>query len=277
MLPLALGLLAACAPSAEKLEITSPQGNTLRVRNEQVHLEVVATDREGRRVDPKLRWWSSAPDVVGVFEDGVVVAKRSGTARITAAAGGKVTATLDFTVAIPGAMEVRASGLDALETGRSTTLHATIKSDDGRLVTDIAPQWSSSDESVARIDGDKVLAVSPGSAVLTAQVGELKRRLKVLVVRSDFARLGLEPVRVTLDRPGQTAKLQVRSYDTAGRVIETPETHWFSSEPRVATVSPEGVVTGVAPGKVLISAQAGKRRASADVTVNAAPPPGKRR
>jgi len=284
LLTAALGLWGGCTPAPDKLELISPQGKTLRVRGEQVHLEVVAVDRQGRRIaDPKLRFWSSAPEVVGVFEDGVLVAKRSGSAQITATAGGKVTATLQLTVAIPGALEVHAGNLDALETGRSTPLYASVKSEDGRLLPDVAPRWSSSEESIARVETDaggelKVVALKPGIAVLTAQVGELRRRLRVQVVRADFARLALEPTRVTLERPGQSARLLARAYDTVGRIIpQAPEIHWFSSEPRVVTVSPEGLVTAVAPGHVLISVQAGKRRASADVVVNAAPPNAVRR
>jgi hypothetical protein len=271
----ALGLLGACTSATEKLILEEPPSTHLGERGESHQLEVVATDKEGRTISrPKLRWWSSAPDVVAVSEFGQVTARKTGEADVIVQSG-KAEARIHFRVTIASALEVKAGGLDHLEVGKASTLHVTVKSEDGTPMPEVVPEWSSTDEDIALVQDGKVHGVSPGRAVITCKVANLKRRMEVIVVRSDFARLAITPIRNVLDRPGLEVKLKAQAQDSLGRSIPTPPVSWFSSDPRVARVASDGTVTALTPGKVLISAMSGKRRASADVIVNnpAAPKP----
>jgi len=240
----------------------------LRERGETVQLEVIATDKEGRRISrPKQTWWSSAPEVASVSENGLVTAKKTGKADITVSSG-KADAKVSFVVTIPAVVEVRAGGLDHLDTGKHVTLHVTVKSEDGSPMADMVPEWTSSDEDIALVQDGKVHGVSPGRAVITCKVGNLRKRMEVIVVRSDFARLTILPNRYTFDRPGLEVKLKAQGQDSVGRDIPTPPVQWFSSDTKVARIAPDGTVTGLMPGRVLISAMSGKRRASADIIIS---------
>lgn len=66
---------------------------------------------------------------------------------------------------------------------------------------------------------------------------------------------------------GDTARASAVVVSTAGRPLLDRPVRWYSSRPRAATVSHEGLVTGVSLGSAIISAVADGRSASFDVWV----------
>jgi Bacterial Ig-like domain (group 2)/Bacterial pre-peptidase C-terminal domain len=70
----------------------------------------------------------------------------------------------------------------------------------------------------------------------------------------------------------ETLQLQATAFDENGNEITGRSTTWRSSNTNVATVSASGVLTGVAPGSVEISAEIGGRRDSQTFDVYAACP-----
>jgi hypothetical protein len=82
------------------------------------------------------------------------------------------------------------------------------------------------------------------------------------------ARLDLTPLAVSLS-PGAEAAIRVTGRDTAGDSMPGASVVWESSNPRVATVSPDGVVRGVGPGVAQLTARSGASSAAAVVTVTA--------
>jgi len=68
--------------------------------------------------------------------------------------------------------------------------------------------------------------------------------------------------------PGATVQLEASVFDWDGEPADVPVA-WASSNPDVATVDAEGLVTGVSPGSVTIRATAGGVDGTADVTVSA--------
>lgn len=88
------------------------------------------------------------------------------------------------------------------------------------------------------------------------------------------ARAVITPASATIAGLGRTTEVQVAVTDSRGRVVERPVVTWRSSSPAVALVSGDGataIVTAVAPGSALISAQTvgGSATASTDITVSA--------
>ncbi len=71
---------------------------------------------------------------------------------------------------------------------------------------------------------------------------------------------------------GAERLLSATVLDEAGSTIGGAQVHWSAQHPLIATVSPLGVVTAVAPGKTQVAASKGGKSAVAPVTVSAPPP-----
>lgn len=264
LLVLSVLLLGACRSAPATLSLELPEKRPLHAPGETMVLHAVALDAKGEPVEnPKLRWVSSAPEVATV-EDGVVVARRSGKATI-AAASGKARASVEVQVSIPSLVDIRVDGADFLLAGNSIAISAVVKNELGKPLVDVPPQWSSSDASVARVEKGRLIGVAPGKATITATVPPLSRNLQVQVVRSDFARVEVDPTHLVFAKVGQTLQLRAKTFNNRGVVLNDVPVTWFSSDWSVATVSPNGQVTAVGPGRTVVTATAGRRKAAAEV------------
>ena len=262
-------LLSACGPSPATISLSAPaeQVGPLRSRGQQLTLTARVQDKRGQTLEKaKLKWVSTVPEVATV-EDGQVVALRSGKTEIVALSGRSVRTAFPLVVSIPGSMDLRTGDVDFLEEGRSLPLTVTLKNEQGRPITDAVPTFSSSDPAVARVENGRIQGLSPGTATLTATVGQMSRRLNVRVVRNDFARMGLTETHVTLLRRGQTHAVRAQAFNAKGALIDGVPFLWFSSDWSVATVNSDGTVTAVGPGRCVVTATAGRRRAAAEVVV----------
>lgn len=70
----------------------------------------------------------------------------------------------------------------------------------------------------------------------------------------------------------ETAQLEVRALDGAGRVLEGASVRWIASTPELATVDESGLVTALNPGMAKITAVVGGRTAAVSVVIRALPP-----
>jgi hypothetical protein len=86
---------------------------------------------------------------------------------------------------------------------------------------------------------------------------------------------GLAVVMVTPEnsalRVGQQTRFRASALDSSAALVSGGTVVWSSSAPGVATVNDSGVVTGVAPGTVTVSAAVGGLEGSATVLVDLAP------
>jgi hypothetical protein len=73
---------------------------------------------------------------------------------------------------------------------------------------------------------------------------------------------------VQLLRVGEGVPLSVRLLDVAGNVVQGREVSWRSSDLGIAQVGADGMVTGVAPGQVTLTARVGAREGSRTLTVS---------
>ena len=81
------------------------------------------------------------------------------------------------------------------------------------------------------------------------------------------ARLDLTPLVVALE-PEQQSTLRATARDAQGNEIAGVAVTWESADPRVATISPEGVVRAVRPGTTQVTARTSGNSAAAVVTVS---------
>lgn len=108
--------------------------------------------------------------------------------------------------------------------------------------------WSSSKTSVATVSaGGRITALKKGSCYITATCGGQSRKIKVIVLTSvrRTEKLDIRQSTVSLQKD-KTCKLTVTvSGDSTGRL-------WYSTDPRVASVSQEGLVTAEREGSCFI-------------------------
>lgn len=102
--------------------------------------------------------WGSSDVAVATVADGIITAKKSGEATITAKSGSCI-AECKVTITVSAESVTLDKTSLSLAIGESATLTATVKPDDA---TDKTVAWSSSDESVAKVDNGKVTAVKSG-------------------------------------------------------------------------------------------------------------------
>ncbi|HXW97659.1 MAG TPA: Ig-like domain-containing protein, partial [Gemmatimonadales bacterium] len=95
------------------------------------------------------------------------------------------------------------------------------------------------------------------------------QRLDIRMLPGAAARVTVEPQAARLV-VGQSVLLAATSYSTAGDP-RSEAARWRSASGRIATVSPEGLVTAVAPGKTTVIARVGEAEQKVPVEVLATP------
>lgn len=141
------------------------------------------------------------------------------------------------------------------------------KGETAKLTLQLAPvnatqmqvTWTSSNTEIATVSQDgTVTAVSVGSAEITATAGDKTASCSVKVLTD--RELVLNQTELTMKK-GTRAKLDVVSGAGDDKVL------WNSSNPEVAVVSEDGIVSAQGGGEAVITAQAGEVSAECKVTV----------
>ena len=200
-----------------------------------------------------VTWESNAPEVANV-ENGKVTALKEGTAIITATA--KVDGT-DREYKATCEVNVEEIKLDSivlnvkdfeLFMGDSKQLEVVFNPENTTDSKEIV--WTSSDDTVAKVENGKVTALKVGTAVITATVGD-----KTATVTVTVPAILIEGIEVTLDNAKieveGTANLKVTT--NPEKVTEEVAVVYESSDETIAKVDENGVITGVNPGKATIT------------------------
>ena len=204
--------------------------------------------------------WSTSDASVATVNDGVVTAKKVGTATITAKAGDK-SATCEITVVATPVTSVTLNKTSAsVKAGETVTLTATVKPDDA---TDKTVTWSTSDATVATVSNGVVTAKKVGTATITAKAGDKSATCEITVVATPVTAVTLNKTYVSL-KAGETVTLTatVKPDDATDKTVT-----WGSSDESVAKVE-NGIVTAIGKGLSTITAKAGDTSATCMVTVS---------
>lgn len=257
---LASGLMAQAAPA--------PQPGS-----KGLELEVTEMDLEITEEDPRPRaylytgsssdyyfivWMSSNPTVATVDGDGKVTGRSAGTATITAISDRGDRAACKVTVTKESAEgEAKKPALD------QSSLSFALKYDDLHPTKQLklinndhsfiyVYQWLSSNPEVATVDGNGlVTAQGTGGATITALASNGQAVRCTVTVTSDIGRVTLNKNDLLFKTVGSKETLTASvALESGGSVPIT----WVSSNPGVATVDPNGVVTAVADGEAKITA-----------------------
>ena len=255
------GKKATCAVTVKKKEIPL---QSISLNNTSLKLEKGQTDTlkvtysPSNTTDNKDITWTSSDETIATVKNGVVTAVSDGTATITAAVG-KKSASCKIKVYTPVPLESITLSEQNLnwditlqdETTLTVTYDPVYTTDDKKVT------WSSSDENVVRVTGTGedqetalVVAEGPGTATITAQVGNKKAECKVNFTAS-LNKWTLNEHNLELDK-GETKQLTITfipDYTT-----DPKDTTWSSSDESVATVDENGVVTAISEGIATITA-----------------------
>ena len=169
-------------------------------------------------------------------------------------------------VSVSGAPESLSLGASADLTANYTLAGSVVLTNPEKAVT-----WTSSDPKVLYVSpGGRVVAVGGGTATVTASVGGVSEESAPITVtaapetpQETVSSIKLNKYSLTLyvGEAGEQLTASILPEDSTARVT------WTSSNTKAAAVSPDGVVTPIAPGMSTITAEAGGRHVSATVTV----------
>ena len=120
---------------------------------------------------------------------------------------------------------------------------------------------------MVEVDGSgRLLSKKEGKASVTASLAGLSAAVPVEVV--DVKAVEVAPLTARLvGPPGTSLPLQAVVRNSHDQPIAIPVT-WSSSADKIATVSPDGVVTSAGAGKVTIAAKVGDLQTAAEIEVD---------
>lgn len=197
----------------------------------------------------KIDWtWEIGDDsIASVDANGVITGIKGGNTIVTlTSADGKFSAKCPVTVNQP----LKAIKLDdiALETNGHTseTVAYTLEPAD---TTEDDVTLSVADESIAKLEGNKLVAVSDGTTKITATSGIVKTSAKVTVT-TNVEQITLNKTEGVLTVGNSVTVTATVTPDNATNTT----INWTSSDEKVATVDSNGKVTAVAAGSATITA-----------------------
>jgi uncharacterized protein YjdB len=238
-----VAIIPATAIALNKSETKLFLGSTL-----QLTVTVLPEDA----TDKTITWTSSDPTVATVNKNGLVTPVAAGAATITATTndGTNLSATCAVTVVIPAASIALNKTESTLAVSAQEQLIVTVLPEDA---TDKTVTWTSSDPSIATVDENGlVTAVATGVATITATTNDgtnLSATCAVTVIIPATS-IALNKTETTLAVSAQEQLIVTVLPEGATDKTVT----WTSSNPTVATVDENGLVTAVATGAATITA-----------------------
>lgn len=183
-----------------------------------------------------LSWTSSNPKVAQVSSNGTITAVASGSAVITAKTANGKTASVNVLVKTP---TVKLSAISkTMYRGETTKLTAT--SSNKKPVS-----WTSSDPTIASVDSNGTIkTLKNGTVKISASANGGKATCTITVKEP----IQISAITSSIYRGKTTTLKAIPAYSTT--------ITWMSSNPLIATVSSNGVVTGKKAGTVTITAKA---------------------
>lgn len=212
--------------------------------------------------DDKSVTWSSTGKYATVNQNGLVTAVKDGEETITAKVGDK-TATYKITVKEIKLVSISVKPETTVHRGETETLEVTYNptdTTDDRTVT-----WASSDTKIVTVDGSGTLtAVAPGSAIVTAKVGNAEAKCTVTV---DAPLQSIVPDKDVIDMvKNQTGTITYTFNPTD--TTDSKEVTFSSSNTNVVEVNTStGELKALKEGSAVITIT-GVNDITAEVTVN---------
>ena len=208
-----------------------------------------------------LIWTSSDPAVASVDGTGKVTGHAEGTAAVTARneRGEKTTCTITVRKSTASRLVLNTSDLTLTITEQEPAPTKQLKLEQNKGGFTYVRQWVSSNPAVASVSTNgTVKAQGSGKAVISAltTAGQVLRC--TVTVTSEIGRVQMSKNAMLLQAVGASQKLTAQAAGAKNGTMT-----WISSNPGVATVSADGMVTAVGDGETMILAVTPEGRADA--------------
>jgi len=268
-----LAVLGACGggggePPRTVTTVTVSSPTSTPRQGDTVQLTAVARDQFGDLVPgTTATWFSSAPAVATVSATGLLQALAGGTVTVTATIS-NVPGSLTLTVTPRVTTTVTVGSPTATPTvGDTVQLTVVARDQFGDVLAGKPATWSTSDAKVATISATGLLqAVAPGTVVATATIEGLPGSLTLTVVPGAAASVTVSSPNAT-PQAGETVQLTAVVRDRYGNLVPGAAVGWSTSDAKVATISPTGVLQALTPGSVVVTASANGVSGSTALTV----------
>jgi len=202
-----------------------------------------------------VTWKSLRPDIASVDQNGVIVALAPGQGTVQVTSGGGLTATAPVVVQQSDVAVQEPIPL-VMSPGDVDTLHVTVPTQGGRLVSALALQWSTADAGVARVNLTGVVtAVAPGHTTLTV-AGLLQTKTVEVVVHRTVEQLAVSPTyKVEVPLPIQgTVKVTVQGLAVDKTPVPEAQFRWTVADTSLAGFDPaSGTLTGKRAGRTTLT------------------------
>lgn len=225
--------------------------------------------------DWNYRFWINGYPISSEKIDEVYggIAEQSGEITFTDYGNNKVKVTVNASLMSEGTLEEKnapkslsITGLSKLKVNGQTTYRAKAN---GKILSDVA--WTSSDTSLATIDTNGSLtALGEGEVTITATSleYEISGSKKITIGSKSKKDIEVTGVTLKLDKTSiveGTIAVASATVSPAGATNST--VNYSSSNTGVATITQQGVITGVSAGKSTITVEAGGKKDTATITV----------
>jgi uncharacterized protein YjdB len=212
----------------------------------------------------QLSWSSTTPSVASVSASGLVSAVAPGTARIIVRAG-EAADSATIVVRANDEFQIEPNNI-SVPLGELVQLSVSSARTSAAFATS-SVRWSTSDSTVATVNENGVVTTTGvGEATLTAVAGSASGSAAVSVKQNEIASIRITPANSSINAK-TSEQLVATLVDANGRVLPGTVSNWSSSSPSTATVSSNGLVTGLVKGSVMITGRVGSKRGSATVNI----------
>ena len=290
LFPVIIACMSLCACSSDLVEVSTEESqeafnvdliSTMSLSiGETSNLVLDIQPNEGSEVDVSklpVKWVNNNSQAVSISEsktaETLVTGLNSGEAVITALVGDRAAASCRVTVSSGTAVEILSLTLsehektfvyNAENSNNSFGLVAQVETNP--ITSGLNVSWSSTVESVATVTSrgtsTTVNVLGPGETDIVASIGKYTDRCKLSVsAAGDVTVLG-----VSLDVTSKSMEVGDTLQLHASKSGNVEFTRWQSSDPAVASVTQEGLVTAISSGDATISVTVGDGDATKSAT-----------
>lgn len=261
LLFVSVSTLTACKEAADPEPVASIVGlnpiDSVRL-GKSTTFQVETRDAKGNRLTGRtITWTSLNPNVVAVDASGVATGVGLGTTIVTARAG-DATATSNVLVQPVATSLVLLPGSSTLQVNATRVLTVALTSATGQSIPGRLVTYSSSNPNFATVNGSGVVVgVAPGRATITGEgvLDNISGTATIDVVPVLVTSIAITPPGAQTAYQGLTLQLAATLRDGSGNILTGRTVSWTSSNQSVATVTSNGLVTGVSLGQVQITAE----------------------
>ncbi len=219
-----------------------------------------------------ISWTTSTPLLGAITNNGLLSALAPGVMSVTATVEGVVKTAL-VTVCPATAAQVNVSpSVMSLQPNGTQQITTTVLDALNAPIVGAEVSYSSSSIGVATVsNAGLVRGIAVGNATITVTSGGKSATVTVAVSNTPVGSVAASPSLVTL-APGLTQQLTPTTFDAQNNVLTGRSVTYTSSNPAVATVTPNGgLITAVALGTATITVSSEGKSSTVAVTVGNAP------